>query len=198
VTERKRARARAVAAHTHSTARIHAFAHSPWKAAPRKVGKKRRECDDECKEMIKRRRELVRQSKTTSSRQEVKTFFLPCCDHSFVCPAVHVKHAQRANLLSAIMHTAHKHAHARTSTHSAKTPTDTGPEPSACKAIRSGKQGSKLHQGAALHLIVTRSQPSSAGGNHHLMSIGVTGIGVMRAREREEERERERERERET
>ena len=34
---------------------------------------------------------------------------------------------------------------------------DTGPEPSACEAIRSGKQGSKVHQGAAVHLKVTES-----------------------------------------
>ena len=62
--------------------------------------------------MIKARRELVRQSKTTSSRQEVR---LCVTDHSFVRPAVRA-------CLAANMRTTLKHEHARASTCSATKP----------------------------------------------------------------------------
>ena len=44
------------------------------KPPPKKSNAKRRECDEKCKEMIQARRDLVRQSKTTNSRQEVRNF----------------------------------------------------------------------------------------------------------------------------
>ena len=77
------------------------------------VGKKRRECNDECKAMIKARRELVRQSKTTSSRQEVR---LCVTDQSFVRPAVLVKTRARHSL-PCCKHAYHTQTRARSHEH---------------------------------------------------------------------------------